>query len=104
MRHAVPPRPRGRPVYRSRIRAAVLLPAALLGCVAPAALAAPWPGDGWAPWIVLGAIAAFVLGVIVRMVLAARFPKGYRRWAASRRDAFAERNEAWDRADDEFRR
>lgn len=59
---------------------------------------------GWLPWIVLGAIALFVAGVVVRMVLSARFPRGFRQWAASRRDAFAERNDQWDKADEEFKR
>lgn len=59
---------------------------------------------GWLPWLVVGAIVLFIAGIVVRMIVAARFPKGYREWAASRRDAFAERNEDWDRADDDFRR
>ena len=58
----------------------------------------------WLPWLVLGAVALFVAGLVLRMVLAARFPKGYRAWARSRRDAFAERNDTWDRADEEFRK
>ena len=58
----------------------------------------------WLPWLVLGGVALFVVGLLVRMMLAARFPKGYRAWARSRRDAFAKRNEAFDRADEEFRK
>jgi hypothetical protein len=55
-------------------------------------------------WIVLGAVGLFVVGIIVRMILSARFSKGYRAWAASKRDAFAERNESWDAEDERFRR
>lgn len=58
----------------------------------------------WLPWIVLGAIALFVAGVAVRMVLAARFPQGYKQWAHLRRQKFAARNDAWDREDEELRR
>jgi hypothetical protein len=58
----------------------------------------------WLPALVLGGIALFVVGVLLRMFIAARFPRGYRQWAERRRDKFAERNEAWDRADDEFRK
>lgn len=58
----------------------------------------------WLPWLVLGAIGVFVLGIVLRMVLAARFPKGYGSWAARRRDAFAANTEAWDRDEEEFRR
>lgn len=58
----------------------------------------------WLPTLVLGGIALFVVGVLVRMFFAARFPRGYRQWAERRRDTFAERNEAWDRADEEQRR
>jgi hypothetical protein len=57
----------------------------------------------WLPWLVLGAVALFVVGVVLRMFLAARFPKGYKAWAARRRDAFAANNEAWDRQDEDFR-
>ena len=60
--------------------------------------------DGWLPWLVVGAIALVVAGIVVRMILAARFPKGYKEWSASRRDAFAARNEDWDRDDEGFRR
>jgi len=55
-------------------------------------------------WIVLGAVALFVVGIIVRMFLSARFSKGYRGWAASKRDDFAQRNDSWDREDERFRR
>ena len=57
----------------------------------------------WLAWAVVGGIALFIAGVVVRMILAARFPKGYRAWAASRRDDFAARNDRWD-ADDEASR
>jgi hypothetical protein len=46
----------------------------------------------------------FVAGVLVRMFFAARFPRGYRKWAERRRDKFAERNETWDREDEDHRR
>jgi hypothetical protein len=73
--------------------------------ISPAAAAAADSGvSEWLPWIVLGAIVAFVAGVALRMLIAARFPKGYGVWARSRRDSFAERNARWDRADDEFRK
>jgi len=61
-------------------------------------------GGGWLPTIIVGGIVLFVVGVLVRMIRAARFPRGYREWAARRRDRFAERNEAWDREDEELRR
>ena len=80
---------------------------ALAAWVASASASA-WAAEGdatsWLPWLVIGAIALLVLGIGARMVLAARFPKGYRAWAAERRDSFAERNEAFDRADEEFRK
>ncbi len=60
-------------------------------------------GD-WLPALVLGGVALFVVGVLVRMFLAARFPRGYRQWAERRRDKFAARNDAWDREDEEFRK
>jgi hypothetical protein len=53
---------------------------------------------------VLGAIALFVVGVAIRMIVAARFPRNFRVWARERRDDFAARNEQWDRAEEEFRR
>lgn len=59
--------------------------------------------DGTLTWFILGAVVVIFLGVIVRMILAARFPKGYRSWTASRRESFAARNEAWDRADEQER-
>lgn len=80
---------------------------AVAGFVAGAALpgrAADGGAADWLPAIVLGGIALFVAGVLVRMFLAARFPRGYRQWAERRRDKFAERNDAWDREDDEFRK
>ena len=60
--------------------------------------------EAWLAWIVIGAIALFVVGLVLRMILSARFPKGYRNWAAQRRDSFDANNDAWDRADEEFRR
>jgi hypothetical protein len=57
----------------------------------------------WLPWLVLGAIGLFVAGVVLRMFIAARFPKGYGAWARSRRDSFAERNAQWDRGDEKRR-
>ena len=76
--------------------------------IAMTALAIPTPvvaasGEGasnWLPWVVLGAIGLFVAGIALRMFIAARFPKGYRAWAQSRRDSFAENNAKWDRDDD----
>jgi hypothetical protein len=59
---------------------------------------------GWLSWLVIGAIVLVALGIVVRMVLAARFPKGYRDWAARRRESFTANNEAWDREDEEFKR
>jgi hypothetical protein len=73
----------------------------------PAASSAQAADDGvaaWPPVIVLGGIALFVAGVLVRMFIAARFPRGFRQWAAQRRDEFAARNEAWDREDEESRK
>ena len=62
-------------------------------------------GDtGWIAWVVLGAVALFVIGIVLRMILSARFPKGYGAWARSRRDAFAQRNAEWDRSDEDARR
>jgi len=53
------------------------------------------------PWLILGAIGLVLLGLLIRMVLAARFPRGYRDWAHSRRESFEERNRAWDRQDED---
>lgn len=83
-------------------------PAVAIACLA-ALPASPARAAGealaeWLPTIVLGGIVLFVAGVLVRMFLAARFPRGYREWAARRRDKFAERNDAWDREDEEHRR
>jgi hypothetical protein len=86
------------------LRPLATLGAAVLGLPAHAQAAASPEILGWLPWIVVAAIALFVVGVVVRMILAARFPKGYRRWARGRRDAFEARNEEWDRADEDFRR
>ena len=70
--------------------------------VSPAFAAADDDSTGWLPWLVVGAVALFVCGVVIRMVLAARFPAGYKAWARRNRDEFAGRNEAWDRDDDAF--
>ena len=78
--------------------------AAIAGLAALAGSAARAAGDDigdWLPTLVLGGIVVFVAGVLVRMFFAARFPRGYRKWAERRRDEFAQRNEAWDREDDE---
>jgi hypothetical protein len=64
----------------------------------------PGIDGGWLPWLVIGAIVLVAVGIAVRMVLAARFPRGYRDWAARRRDSFAANTEAWDREDEEFKR
>ena len=60
--------------------------------------------DDWVAWLVIGAIGLLVVGIVLRMVIAARFPKGYRAWASARRERFDANNDAWDRADEEFRR
>ena len=62
--------------------------------------AAPADAPEWIQWVVLGAIVLLVIGVALRMIIAARFPKGYGAWARSRRDEFAERNAKWDASDD----
>jgi hypothetical protein len=83
-------------------------PVVAIACLAalaasPARAAAETFGE-WLPTLVLGGIVLFVAGVLVRMFFAARFPRGYRKWAERRRDKFAERNDAWDREDEEQRR
>lgn len=78
--------------------------AALALCAASIAHAANGGATDWLPALVLGGIVLFVAGVLVRMFFAARFPRGYRMWAERRRDKFAERNETWDREDEEHRR
>ena len=88
----------------SRHRIVAVAIAGLAAGAASSARAADGGAADWLPAIVLGGIALFVAGVLVRMFLAARFPRGYRQWAERRRDKFAERNEAWDREDDEFRK
>lgn len=80
------------------------LAATLAACSSATAWAADGGTPSWLPWIVIGAIVVLVLGIVARMVLAARFPKGYRAWAAQRRESFAARNEVFDRADEEFRK
>ena len=76
----------------------------LAAAAAPTARAAGEALADWLPALVLGGIVLFVAGVLVRMFFAARFPRGYRKWAERRRDKFAERNETWDREDEEHRR
>ena len=71
---------------------------------APPAVAASELPQDWLVWIVIGGIGLLVVGIVLRMVLAARFPKGYRDWAARKRESFDANNDAWDRADEEFRR
>ena len=62
-------------------------------------------GDAdWVAWVVLGSVALFVIGIGLRMILSARFPKGYGAWARSRREGFAQRNAEWDRGDEDPRR
>jgi hypothetical protein len=78
--------------------------AVLAFAASPAHAAMGTGGDDWLPWLVIGAIAVLVAGIAIRMILSARFPKGYRKWAAERRGSFDANNEAWDRADEEFRR
>ncbi|HVF62435.1 MAG TPA: hypothetical protein VNE58_00375 [Casimicrobiaceae bacterium] len=51
----------------------------------------------WLPWLILGAVALFVIGIVLRMVLAARFPKNYHEWAREKRETFAARNAEFDR-------
>ncbi|HVE49725.1 MAG TPA: hypothetical protein VNG69_08920 [Casimicrobiaceae bacterium] len=55
-------------------------------------------------WLVIGAVALVVFGIVIRMFMSARFPKGYRAWVAERRQSFEANNEAWDQDDDKFRR
>ena len=76
-----------------------------MGTFASASAHAATSGEGGdaLPWIVLGSIGVILAGIVLRMVIAARFPKGYGEWARRRRTSFAKQNEAWDRADDEFR-
>jgi len=77
----------------------------LAGVLAEGSAHAATSGEGGValPWIVLGSIGAIVAAIVLRMVIAARFPKGYGEWARRRRDSFAKQNDTWDRADDEFR-
>lgn len=82
-------------------RIAALVATALAS--APACAAASEP-TGWLSWLIVGGIALVVAGILLRTLLAARFPKGYGPWARQRRDAFAERNDQWDRDDEEFRK
>ena len=87
-----------------RARAAIVAIAGLAFCATPRAFAAGGGDADWLPAIVLGGIALFVVGVLLRMFIAARFPRGYRQWAERRREKFAARNDAWDREDDEYRK
>lgn len=52
----------------------------------------------------IAAVVLIAVGILARMVVAARFPKGYRAWARERRETFAQRNDAWDRSDEAFRK
>jgi hypothetical protein len=88
------------PMIRRPLR---VLSLALLPSLAEAA-ADGSPSPGTLAWIVIGAIALFIVGVVIRMIISARFPRDFRAWTRERRDEFAARNEHWDRADDEFRR
>jgi hypothetical protein len=85
---------------RKTLRALV----ATSGLYAGMARAATGDAPEWIQWAVLGAIALLVIGVGLRMILAARFPKGYGAWARSRRDEFADRNAKWDAGDEDPRR
>ena len=76
--------------------------AVALLAISPAFAAADEDATGWLPWLVLGAVVLLVGGIVIRMVLAARFPAGYKAWARRNRGEFADRNEAWDRDDDAF--
>ena len=80
--------------------------AAVVTSVASSAACAATPDTAheWLAWLVVGAIGLFVAGIVVRTILAMRFPKDYRRWAAQRRESFAANNEHWDRQDEEFKR
>jgi hypothetical protein len=88
----------------TRARTAIVAIAGLVVCAGPLARAASEGATDWLPALVLGGIVLFVAGVLVRMFFAARFPRGYRDWAARRREKFAQRNEAWDREDEERRK
>lgn len=77
-----------------------VLAAALASFPVPALAATSDAGLEWLQWIVLGAIALLVAGIALRMLLAARFPKGYGTWARSRRDSFAHNNAQWEREDE----
>jgi hypothetical protein len=43
----------------------------------------------------------FVVAIDLRLVFAARFPRGYAGWARRRRDKFAARRDAWEREERE---
>lgn len=58
----------------------------------------------WLPWIVVAAVGFVFVGILLRMVLAARFPKGYGAWARQRREQFTQRSDQWDRDDEAFRK
>ena len=88
----------------TRARAAIVAIAGVALCAASSARAASDGAADWLPALVLGGIALFVVGVLLRMFIAARFPRGYREWAERRREKFAARNEAWDREDEEHRK
>lgn len=80
------------------------LPGMVLAAPASAAALDFQAENPWLSWLVIGAVALFVVGVVLRMIFAARFPAGYRSWARNRRETFAARNEQWDNDDDAFRK
>ena len=75
----------------------------VLAMIAPSASAQSGASSWWT-WATIAAIGLVIAGIVVRMILAARFPKGYRAWARERRESFAQRNEEWDRDDEAFRK
>jgi hypothetical protein len=74
---------------------------AVLAALAPATAAAAPAETTFVTWLILGAIALFVVAIVLRMVFAARFPRGYAGWARRRRDKFAARRDAWEREERE---
>jgi uncharacterized membrane protein (DUF485 family) len=77
------------------------VPVAVLAALAPATAAAAPAETNLVTWLILGAIALFVVAIVLRMVFAARFPRGYAGWARRRRDKFAARRDAWEREERE---
>jgi hypothetical protein len=80
------------------------LASVVLAMFATPASAAETDPSSWWTWVTIGAIGMVIAGIVVRMILAARFPKDYRAWARERRESFAQRSADWDRADEEFRK